>query len=166
MPHTLHTAPRLAAVALIAIAVIATAAACGSSSSNKATTTIEVATPRPTTPAAPGATGTLTPGGGPAAPGAPITVTTSGTTLAFSPTQITVNAGQQVTVQYNNNSPLPHNIHFFNGKDASAPSLAQTDIATGPNAVHTTTFTAPAAGTYFYHCDVHPTQMTGQLIVK
>ncbi len=47
------------------------------------------------------------------------------------------------------------------------PTLAATKIGTGPNDVQTTTFTAPATpGSYYFHCDVHPQQMTGHLVVR
>ena len=61
---------------------------------------------------------------------------------------------------------MPHNIAFFEGADASAPRIASTEIVAGPDAAESVTFTAPATpGTYYFHCDVHPTQMAGNFEV-
>jgi glucose dehydrogenase/plastocyanin len=86
--------------------------------------------------------------------------------LSFSPATLTAAAGAQVTLTYTNNSNVPHNWHLFNGADASAASIAATRIMTGPGAVDSVQFTAPAqAGSYFFWCDVHQNVMTGQLVV-
>jgi plastocyanin len=108
-------------------------------------------------------------GAGAPAPGAnQLTVSTpANAPLSFDTTTLTAAAGAQVTVQYTNDSSLPHNWHLFDGADANAPSLAQTPIKSGPGDVETVQFTAPTQpGSYFYQCDVHPTMMTGQLVVN
>ena len=52
-------------------------------------------------------------------------------------------------------------------RTSSAPSLGKTDIATGPNALETMTFTAPSEpGTYYFWCDVHQTAMQGTYTVE
>ena len=80
---------------------------------------------------------------------------------------LSVSAGAQVTLTYMNNSELPHDWHLFDGSDATAPTIAQTQIKSGPGATETVSFTAPTApGRYFYHCDVHPDQMKGFLVVQ
>jgi len=84
----------------------------------------------------------------------------------FTPTSLQAKAGSKITVEYDNESSLPHNLHFFAGSDATAPSLAATKVATGPD-VQKVSFTAPTKpGTYFFQCDVHPEIMTGSLVVK
>jgi cytochrome c oxidase subunit II len=86
--------------------------------------------------------------------------------LAFDPSTLTAPAGQEVTVEYLNDTSVPHNIAFFEGADASAPRIASTAIVAGPGAHERVTFTAPATpGTYYFHCDVHPTQMAGDFEV-
>jgi plastocyanin len=76
--------------------------------------------------------------------------------LAFDPATIDATAGATVTVNYTNDSALPHNIDFFSGKDQTSTSLAKTDV----------TFTVPTTpGDYFFWCDVHTTAMTGILHV-
>ena len=93
--------------------------------------------------------------------------TEQATLLAFTPNTLTAPANTSVTVNYNNNSNQPHNIQFFNGSDSSAPSLGATEVATGPNALRSVTFTTPAQpGTYFFWCDVHTSQMAGTLQVQ
>jgi plastocyanin/uncharacterized membrane protein YozB (DUF420 family) len=85
---------------------------------------------------------------------------------AFDKSTITVPAGARVTVNFNNrDSGVPHNFAVYETEDAQkvifvgqiVTGLAKTEYA----------FDAPAVpGTYFFRCDVHPTLMTGQLIVE
>jgi plastocyanin len=113
------------------------------------------------TVAAAGAPGGGPPGGG--GGGAP-TVVAKG--LAFQPTQLSVPGGGQVTIHFDNqDSGIPHNMAVFNGTDATAPLLFRGPLVTGP-AAKDYSFAAPPPGSYFFHCDVHPTQMTGTLVVK
>jgi plastocyanin len=100
-------------------------------------------------------------GGGGGGPGA--TVVAQGT--AFHPTDVTVHGGGQVTIHFDNkDAGLPHNMAVFQGADATAPVVFRGDIVTGP-ATKDYTFAAPPPGSYFFHCDVHPTQMMGTLKV-
>jgi plastocyanin len=70
----------------------------------------------------------------------------------------------KIAVEYDNESSLPHDVHFFAGADAGAPSLAATKVATGPD-VQEISFTTPSKpGTYFFRCDRHPEIMTGPLV--
>jgi cytochrome c oxidase subunit II len=86
--------------------------------------------------------------------------------LAFDPSTITAPAAQEITVEYLNDTAVPHNIAFFEGGDASAPRIASTEIVAGPGAPERVTFTTPATpGMYYFHCDVHPTQMAGNFEV-
>lgn len=82
--------------------------------------------------------------------------------MAFTPNTLTMPANTSVTVNYLNNSSLPHNINFFNGPDNTAPSLGATAVVTGPNALESVTFTTPAQpGSYYFWCDVHFQAMSG-----
>jgi plastocyanin len=104
--------------------------------------------------------------GGSVGPGINVS-TEQQTPLAFTPNALTAPANTSVTVNYHNNSNLPHNIQFFNGSDNTAPSLGATETVTGPNALRSVTFTTPAQpGTYFFWCDVHLNAMTGTLQVQ
>jgi plastocyanin len=77
-------------------------------------------------------------------------------------------AGQAVTVDFDNEDPLPHNLAIYSADpmvDKNATTLFQGALVTGPKM---TTYSVPAlsAGTYHFHCDVHPTQMYGAFVVK
>jgi plastocyanin len=103
------------------------------------------------------------PGGGPPPP-AGLALTAKNT--AFEQKTLTFTGSGTVTVTFDNMDPaVPHNFAVFKGSDASAPVIFRGDLVTGP-ATKDYTFQAPPPGTYFFHCDVHPTQMTGQFIVK
>jgi outer membrane protein assembly factor BamB/plastocyanin len=90
----------------------------------------------------------------------------SANTTSFSTSTLTAPPGVRVTLIYTNDTPLPHDWHLFDGSSASAPSIAQTAIITGPHATTSVTFTTPSQpGKYYFQCDVHPF-MNGFLIVK
>jgi cytochrome c oxidase subunit 2 len=117
------------------------------------------ATPTPVPTPAPGAT--------PAPVGRVIeVVSTQEEPLAFDLQVIEAKAGETLTVDYLNDSFLAHNIVFYEGSDASAPIIAGTPIVTGPDAPESVTFQAPTTpGTYYFNCQVHPIQMTGDFVV-
>jgi len=101
-------------------------------------------------------------GGGPSGPGA---IDLSAKNLAFSSTKLTASGppGGTITIHFANQDTQPHNVAVFNGSDATAPVLFRGDI-TPPGGSSTYTFDAPPPGTYYFHCDVHPT-MSGTLTV-
>jgi plastocyanin len=86
--------------------------------------------------------------------------------MAFDQSTITVSAGAQVTINFNNkDSGIPHNFSLYTDSSASK-SLFIGQTITGPKTI-TYTFTAPATpGNYFFRCDVHPTIMTGTFAVQ
>jgi hypothetical protein len=71
-------------------------------------------------------------------------------------------------INLDNQDPgVPHNLEVFDKDPATNPdanSLFRGDIVTGP-ALRTYDVPALPAGRYFFHCDVHPDQMQGTLIV-
>ena len=85
--------------------------------------------------------------------------------IAFNTRTITVPAGSDVTINFDNqDSNIPHNFAVYETQ-AAQKAIFQGKIITGPAKI-TYTFKAPATpGAYFFHCDVHPTTMTGQFIV-
>lgn len=105
-------------------------------------------------------------GGGGEVPSGPVNVTIVGKNLLFDPRSVTAAAGASVTVVFDNeDTGVLHNIHFFANRNRSS-SLAQSEVAAGPNQ-HTVNFTAPSApGNYPFICDVHPDTMTGNLVVR
>jgi len=85
--------------------------------------------------------------------------------IAFNTSTITVPAGADVTVNFDNEDVnVPHNFAVYTDSSAST-AIFNGNIITGPNKTMYT-FVAPSTpGTYFFRCDVHPTIMTGQFIV-
>jgi plastocyanin len=94
-----------------------------------------------------------------------VTLTASGT--KFLESTLTLTAGAKVSMAFDNkDAGLQHNFALFDGKDATAPALFHSPLVTGPSTA-TFTFTAPSKpGSYFFHCDVHPAQMTGTVTVQ
>lgn len=86
--------------------------------------------------------------------------------IAFDTDTITVPAGAEVTVNFDNeDNGIPHNFAVYTDSSASQ-SIFVGDTITGPETT-TYTFTAPSEpGTYFFRCDIHPQQMTGDFIVQ
>lgn len=84
---------------------------------------------------------------------------------AFNMSTITVPAGAQVTVNFDNqDSGVKHNVAFYTDSSAST-TIYKGQVITGPNKT-TYTFTAPSTpGTHFFRCDIHPATMTGQFVV-
>jgi plastocyanin len=101
-------------------------------------------------------------GGKPAGGGAPaLTVTASG--LQFDTSTIELSAGATTTIRFENkDAGVQHNIAIYQD-DTLAKLLFRGDLVTGPAS---TDYEVPPlpAGTYYFHCDVHPT-MNGKVVV-
>lgn len=83
--------------------------------------------------------------------------------FAFDVPRITVPAGAQVTVEFENEDSAPHNMAFYTDPSLTA-TIYKGKIIDGPGKI-TYVFTAPATpGTYFFRCDLHPT-MKGEFVV-
>jgi plastocyanin len=111
--------------------------------------------------ATPPPSGSATPPPSGGAPSGGATVTAQN--LAFSPTEISLPAGQESTITFDNqDSGIPHNIDIFSDS-AYTTSVWKGDLVTG---VKTVDYTVPALdpGTYYFRCDVH-TNMTGTITV-
>ena len=76
--------------------------------------------------------------------------------LAFTPRQVTVNAGDAVTFDF---GAIAHNV-IFDDRTAATPA----DIV-GNNVNISVPRTFTAAGTYNYHCNIHP-GMAGVVVVR
>jgi plastocyanin len=93
-----------------------------------------------------------------------VTVNIYAKNIAFNTSTITVPAGADVTVNFDNmDSGVPHNIAFYGTKAADKPIYVG-EIITGP-ATTTYSFKAPEKpGTYIFRCDIHPF-MNGDFVV-
>lgn len=85
--------------------------------------------------------------------------------IAFNVSAIRVPAGANVTVNFDNqDARVPHNFAVYE-TDAARKAIFQGEIISGPARI-AYSFRAPEVpGTYFFRCDLHPTTMTGKLIV-
>ena len=95
----------------------------------------------------------------------------NGTTIALSVKNIHYSASciaapgnTAFTIDFNNQDSLPHNVEIFSDA-AMTQSVFKGDIVNGPKQA-TYNVSALAPGTYHFHCDIHPTQMQGTLIVR
>ncbi|HEX8099721.1 MAG TPA: cupredoxin domain-containing protein [Actinomycetota bacterium] len=99
-------------------------------------------------------------GGGPAQ-----SVTLTAKELKFVETKLTFKAESKVSLRVvNQDQGVPHNFVLFNGEDESGSQIFRGQVVTGPTTA-TYSFTAPGPGSYFFHCEVHPTTMKGTAIV-
>jgi plastocyanin len=92
-----------------------------------------------------------------------ITIDLVAKNLAFDKSTITVPAGANVTINFDNQDGVSHNFALYT--DSSADTLIfRGQLTTSPT---TYNFTAPSTpGNYFFRCDVHPTMMTGTFVVE
>jgi plastocyanin len=175
--RSLMRSRRLLVFTLLAIAPLALlAVACGGGKKETvtATSTRPAVAATPTRPAASptaGAKASPTGAAGPTATtaaGAETVEISAIPTIKFDKDTITVKAGSQVTLRFtNSDTGVPHNWAAYTDSTASTPIPgAKTATCTGP-CEEQITFTAPSQpGDYFFRCDVHPTVMTGTLVVQ
>jgi plastocyanin len=93
-----------------------------------------------------------------------VTINLTAQGMAFDRKTISVSAGADVTVIFENKDKVPHNLAVYTDKSA-AKGIFVGEVITGPKTI-TYRFTAPTnPGTYFFRCDVHPATMIGDFIV-
>ena len=83
----------------------------------------------------------------------------------FSVSSLTAPANARFQIVFENkDSGLPHNVAIYTNSSATSALFKGAQFA-GPG---TRVYSVPslAAGTYFFRCDVHPTQMTGTITVS
>jgi plastocyanin len=131
----------------------------------KGTLTVQEGAPLPgAAPAPAGGNGGAAPAGGGAAGGASVVATDN----KFDKASLDAPAAQKFTVTFNNNGKVKHNLHFYDkagGKTLADGAGSDSTFVDGGKS-ETLTFTTPAAGTYYFQCDLHPDQMNGKFTVK
>jgi plastocyanin len=101
-------------------------------------------------------------GGPPPTPSAPgeTVIQLRAANLAFDKTSLSATANQPVNVQFENaDAGVLHNFALYVNASASQKIFGG-ELTTGVTTVNYK-FTAPAAGSYFFRCDVHPDTMKG-----
>ena len=78
---------------------------------------------------------------------------------------LSAQGGKPFTLAFDDQEAVPHNVAIFKGNNANGPNVFRGAIVTGPKAIQYHVGVLQR-GTYFYHCDVHPTAMTGKLVVR
>ena len=100
------------------------------------------------------------PAASPAGDATPLTIgTRTGTELEFEPDEVSVPAGSNVVVTFENRASLPHNLTF------GPPIGVATATVVEPGASETIEFDAPEPGDYEFTCAIHP-GMAGTLTVE
>jgi plastocyanin len=100
----------------------------------------------------------------PAPGGQAVTVNISSLNYRFDKSNITVPAGANVTMVYENKEAVPHNVAIYT-TPAATEVIFKGEVITGPKTI-TYNFIAPTTpGDYFFRCDVHPAVMTGTFTV-
>ncbi len=149
--------------ALLAVSLVALAA-CGSDD-NKSTATTTAAASRSSSASSSPAASRSSAASSSAAAGPEVKMVPS---IKFEKTSITIDAGKKVTITVNNtDTGMRHNFALYKTKadaDADTNEIAKTDICPAP--CKQTVDVNLTAGDYFFHCDVHPTQMMGTLTAK
>lgn len=138
----------------VLVAAIFAVSACGGGTSPSATPATAPPNANPSPPASGSASSE------PSGETVEITVgTDTGAELKFDPAELTVKAGADVRVTFENRASVPHNLTF------QAPINVATSTVVAPGTSETVQFKAPAAGEYPFVCTLHP-GMGGKLIVE
>lgn len=105
----------------------------------------------------------LAPAPGPQIPVAGPSVEIRAEETTFSTDRLVAPAGESFVIVLHNDAPVPHNVAIYED-DSAARAFFVGDVVTGPTVIR---YEIPGleSGTYFFRCDVHPTTMTGNLVV-
>jgi plastocyanin len=84
--------------------------------------------------------------------------------IKFDLPEFNLPADQPAVIDFHNGDPVPHNVAIYANKDYAGLPLFQGGVVVGPGSTEYR-FTAPGPGTYYFRCDIHPTVMTGTVVV-
>ena len=93
--------------------------------------------------------------------GTNLTIAAQGT--KFNTDCLAAPASQPFTVVFDNKDQTVHNLMILESHSATE---ALFDAGTIPNGIRTLNVPALRAGTFAFHCKIHPSQMSGTFIVK
>ena len=97
--------------------------------------------------------------------GQAVTIDLVAQNISFDKSTITVQAGVNVTIAFDNkDSGMPHNFAVYESR-AATNVIFRGETITGPKTINYQFTTPTTPGTYFFRCDVHPTAMTGSFVV-
>jgi len=85
--------------------------------------------------------------------------------VSFDKDCLAAKAGKSWTLTFDNKEAVLHNIAFFQGSNDQGKKVFTGQLFTGPRVIKEAVPALPA-GSYFFHCDVHPGAMQGKLVVK
>ena len=94
--------------------------------------------------------------------GTSLSIVASGT--KFDKDCLAAPANQPVTISIENKDTIGHNLVVVKSH-TSTDAIARADVFTGPKTV-TLNVPGQPAGTYAFHCEVHPRVMMGTFVVK
>jgi plastocyanin len=162
--------PKFVILAAIALTLAVAATACGGDDEKDNASQATTSAARTKTPGAQASTSA-------AASRTPAATSSSGAstaeikmvpTMKFDKSSLTIAANKDVKVSVDNtDTGVQHNFAVFKSKadaDAGKESVAETKPCTAPCQETVTLNLAP--GDYFFHCDIHPTKMTGTITVQ
>jgi plastocyanin len=101
---------------------------------------------------------------GPSASGSAGGITLTAKNVAFDQKDLAAPAGAPFAIQFDNeDAGVQHNVAIYSDSSA-ANNLFRGTIVTGPTQ---TSYSVPAlpAGSYYFQCDVHPSQMNGTIVI-
>lgn len=158
--------------ALVLLAVVALAGCASSSSAAWTYAPAPPETPRPSVSASASAapSGSVQPSRSvQASPGASqgnVVTVVATTPLRFDTPELTIKANTPFTLVFDNQDPTaPHNVILTNPDGSKVAMNGDTSFFTGP-ATRQYEIGPLQAGKYPFHCEVHPTAMTGTLTVQ
>lgn len=84
--------------------------------------------------------------------------------VAFNTDELDFAAGEETVLPFNNEDSVPHNFSIYEDESASKDLFKGAEVPAGSS----TDYNIPPlkTGNYYFHCDLHPTSMTGTVVVK
>jgi plastocyanin len=106
--------------------------------------------------------------GEPTTPADPFAVSAFDGPFRFSTGELRAAPNVAVTFTLSNRGTAAHNLSFYTDSSGATPLADGSKMAQFVNGGQSgeVTFTTPAAGSYFYRCDLHPNDMTGTFVVE